>query len=231
MIIVPRRKSIVIIVFTLIAILCIVHIEKNTTSVFSKEPSKKIIIDAGHGFPDGGAVSPYGTVESELNLKIAKKVTHFLKKKGYSVIMTRQGEECLVSDGDSYSNRKQSDMNKRLSIINTSDADIFVSIHMNKFEHSQYNGAQVIFSGNFKESEELAKLIQHELHNIKNNLTKREALKSSRNIFLLKNAKIPAVIVECGFLSNSEEEQNLLDEKYQTELAQAIVKGIEKYYQ
>ncbi len=230
MIIIKRRKSIVAIIFILIGIICVIHTGKITTAVFSKQPSGRIIIDAGHGFPDGGAVSPTGTVESELNLKIAKKVEALLKKKGYTVIMTRTNDECLANEGESYAKRKQNDMTKRLSIISSSDADMFVSIHMNKFKDSRYNGAQVIYSENYKESQELASLIQAELHKIKENKTKRSALNSSRSIFLLKHANIPAVIVECGFLSNFVEEQLLLDDGYREKLAKAIVTGIENYY-
>ena len=101
---------------------------------------------------------------------------------------------------------------------------------MNKFSDSKYSGAQVIYSGNFPESENLASLIQNQLCLFEENKSKRSHLKAPGSIFLLKNAKIPAVIVECGFLSNFEEEELLGNKKYQKKLAGAISKGIQKYY-
>ena len=145
--------------------------------------------------------------------------------------MTRNDENSICDEEKNISSRKKSDMKKRLGIINSSGADMFVSIHMNKFSSSYYCGAQVIYSGNFKESEELARIIQKELHSLPDNKSKREPLKAPSGIFLLRNSQIPAVIVECGFLSNYDEEQLLCTEKYQNSLAKAIAKGIDNYYE
>ena len=218
MIFIPRRKLVIFMLFTCIFALSTFIIHHRSTNVFSDKLTKRIIIDAGHGIPDGVAIGANGTVESTLNIKIAKKIE-------------RTDEDSINTEGKTTASRKRSDMYTRLKIINSSDADMFVSIHMNKFTDPVYRGAQVLYSGNFKESELLAALIQKELHNLSDNKSKRSHLKAPSGIFLLKNAKIPAVIVECGFLSNYEEEKLLNTKEYQKELAKAIAKGIENYYE
>ena len=231
MIFIPRRKIIIFTIFIAMLAFLSITIHHQSSGVFSGEITKRIVLDAGHGLPDGGAIGASGTIESELNLKIAKKVQKLLKKKGYDVIMTREDENSICEDEKGISSKKKRDMQKRLEIMNSAEADMFVSIHMNKFTSSVYRGAQVIYSGNFRESEELAGIIQKELHSLPDNKSKREHLKAPSGIFLLKNAQIPAVIVECGFLSNFDEEKLLGTEKYQDALAKAISKGIENYYE
>lgn len=171
-----------------------------------------------------------GTIESTLNIKIAKLVEKSLTKKGYNVIMTRTDEDAVSDEGKTLAQRKRSDMYKRLETINSSDADMFVSIHMNKFTDSRYFGAQVIYSDNFVQSEQLASFIQSRLCALKENQSKRTHSKAPSGIFLLKNAKIPAVIVECGFLSNYDEEKLLNTPEYQKSISVAIIKGIEDFY-
>ena len=230
MVIVSKRKAVVLLLFVFLASISVVVLHRDERSAFSQAPTKCIIIDAGHGFPDGGAIGMNGTIESTLNLKIALTVENFLKEKGYRVIMTRSDENSLSGEGKTISEKKRNDMNKRLDIINNSHADIFVSIHMNKYSDSRYRGAQVIYSSNFSQSETLAALIQHKLCELSENKSKRTHLQASKSLYLLKNANIPAVIVECGFLSNFEEEQLLITEDYRKKLAKAIVSGIENYY-
>ena len=229
MIIIPVRKLAVFILFVILAGITVLTPSSQITGVFSQAPTNRIIIDAGHGFPDGGAIGISGTIESTLNLKIAKHTQKALEEKGFKVIMTRTDEHALADDGKTIAEKKRSDMNKRLDIINTSEADMFVSIHINKFTDSRYRGAQVIYSGNFVQSENLASFIQTELNALPDNKSKRQENKAPGNIFLLKRATIPAVIVECGFSSNFAEEQLLISDKYQKELAKAIADGIEKY--
>jgi len=228
---IPRRKIIVFTIFIAMLAFLSLTLHHQSSDVFSGDITNRIVLDAGHGLPDGGAIGANGTIESELNLEIAKKVQKLLKKKGYEVIMTRKDENSICEDEKSISARKKSDMRKRLEIINSSGADMFVSIHMNKFSSPSYRGAQVIYSGNYIESEILAGIIQKELHSLPDNKSKRTHLKAPSGIFLLKNAQIPAVIVECGFLSNFDEEKLLGTEKYQDALAKAIAKGIDNYYE
>ena len=230
MIVIARRKVTLLLIFAILFATVLAKTREGTTAVFSNKISQRIIIDAGHGFPDGGAVGSCGSVECTLNLEIAKLIEKELKSKGYDVIMTRTGENCLSDEADSIAGRKRSDMYKRLDIINSSGADIFVSIHMNKFSNPVYRGAQVIYSRNFLQSRSLALHIQAELNNIAENKKKREALKAPSSLFLLKKAQIPSVIVECGFLSNFEEEALLGTKEYQVKLSRAVTSGIEKYY-
>lgn len=231
MILIPRRKIVVFAVFIVIMSFAVATLHYKSADVFGGKITKCIVLDAGHGLPDGGAIGMTGTVESVVNLQITKMTKDILEKKGYEIIMTREDENSIYAEGKSIGEKKKSDMKKRLEIINSSDADMFVSIHMNKFPSPNYCGAQVIYSDNFKESESLAGFIQRQLHTIPENKSKREHLKAPDGIFLLKKANIPAVIVECGFLSNFDEENLLNTEKYQKKIAAAIVKGIENYYE
>lgn len=231
MIIIPRRKLVLMILFAVLFAISIGVERNDEKAAFSGKITKIIVVDAGHGLPDGGAVGMMGTIESELNIKIAKYLEKELITKGFTVIMTRTDESTIANEGKSISERKKDDMHKRLEIINSCDADMLISIHMNKFTDSKYRGAQVIYSGNFPESQTLAGAIQKRLHLLPDNESKRTEAKAPKGIFLLKNANIPAVIVECGFLSNFDEEKLLNTEKYQKELTSAILGGIEDYYE
>lgn len=189
-----------------------------------------VIIDAGHGLPDGGAVGVSGIIEQELNLKIAEKVREVLEAKGITVIMTRETQNGL-STGKSKSIRemKIEDMKKRLSIMKKSDADLFVSIHMNSFQNGSASGLRVFYSQNFEEIKPLAESIQLRMADVTG--AKTSIIKAAdKSLFLLKNPPLPAILVECGFLSNYEEEQNLASSEYQSRLAWAIADAIEKYY-
>jgi N-acetylmuramoyl-L-alanine amidase len=186
---------------------------------------KTIVIDAGHGMPDGGAVSKDGTKEDTLNLKIAKKLEKLLKKSGAKVVMTRTNEKSL---SESKTNNKRDDLNKRMEIRNTSNADIFVSIHLNHFSQSQYSGAQVFYNSSFEKSESLASCIQKNLIEIADPSNSRQ-IKQNNEIYILRNATYPSALVECGFLSNEEETKKLTTDKYQKKLAEAIYKGICEY--
>lgn len=231
MIYISRRKCFVFLFFLLIFIFSLTTAHKKEQSVFSQALTHTVIIDAGHGFPDGGAVGMNGSIESTLNIKIANLIKKELEKSGHTVIMTRKGEDSICRrDGETIAKMKRNDMYKRLDIIKSSSADIFVSIHMNKFTDSRYCGAQVLYADNYRESEKLASFLQKRLCDLEDNKTKRTHSKAPKELFLMKNTSIPSVIIECGFLSNYEEEKLLNSEKYQKELCGAIVKGIKDYY-
>lgn len=229
MIFVVRRRAVIIAAAAALAA-ALPLLFSARTEVLSQRMTKTVIIDAGHGFPDGGAVGMHGSVESTLNLKIAKKTEKILKDKGFHVIMTRRKEDGIHSCEGSVAQKKKDDMRKRLEIINSGKADIFVSIHMNKFTDARYRGAQVIYSANFKESEELAQLIQSAFWKVDKSQAHRRAMRAPSGIFLLKNAHIPAVIAECGFLSNADDEQLLGTDSHRSAVARAIADGIEQYY-
>ncbi len=191
---------------------------------------KKIVIDAGHGSPDGGAVGNSGIPEKDLNLSIAKLVQMYFEQSGIEVVMTRTDDAGLFdADDRSVREKKRNDLRKRERIMNESQADLFISIHMNKFEDSRYSGPQVFYSPNTEFSGQLAEALQSELIAVLQPSSHREIKKASSDIYLLKKAEIPAVLVECGFLSNPQEESLLQNEDYQNRIAWAIYSGVIKF--
>lgn len=207
----------------------------NETVFFEKEvflptEGKTIIIDAGHGAPDGGAVGNTGVLEKDVNLSVARALQNFFESNGTNVILTRSDDNGIYDVDGSIKNKKVSDIKNREEIINEANADLFISIHMNKFPQTQYNGPQVFYSKNNENSEILAKCIQKSMIASLNPENKREAKKADDGIYLLKHTHIPAALVECGFLSNPEEEKKLIDEKYQKQLAWSIYCGIIEYF-
>ena len=198
--------------------------------VFLPSEGKTIIIDAGHGAPDGGAVGSTGVLEKDINLSVAKALQRLFESNGTNVVLTRSDDNGIYDVSGSIKNKKVSDIKNREEIINESNADLFISIHMNKFPQSKYSGPQVFYSANNKNSELLAKCIQESMIAALNPENKREIKKADGSIYLLKNAKIPAVLVECGFLSNVDEEQKLIDENYQRQLAWSMYCGIIEYF-
>lgn len=211
--------------------LCLTWERAQPLETFQGKICGTVIVDAGHGDPDGGAVSKGGTIESELNLAVATKLEEELTERGYRVIMTRTGSEGIFEDSDaSLRAKKKDDMYRRLDIMNEQKADLFVSIHMNQFSSAKYRGAEVLYSSNFAESALLAELIQTELRAINPSEQTRSAKEAEKSIFLLKHAPLPAVLVECGFLSNPDEEKLLCDRDYQARLAAAICQGVLEFY-
>lgn len=186
-----------------------------------------IVIDPGHGGFDPGRVGNSGAHEKDINLSIALKLQAYLEQSGAYVVVTRNTDEGLNEEGDG--SKKRSDMRRRKELINASDGDILISIHQNSFSQSKYKGAQVFYHGHSQEGEQLAKCIQEQLREFVDPTNKREA-KANTDYYVLKTTEIPAVIVECGFLSNAEEEVNLNNETYQEKVAWAIYVGIIEYF-
>ncbi|RJS61104.1 N-acetylmuramoyl-L-alanine amidase CwlD [Bacillus sp. PK3_68] len=188
---------------------------------------KIIYLDAGHGGPDGGA-GDRDALEKDIALAVTKKVRDYLQEQGAIVLMTREKDVDLApSDIQSYRSRKTEDLKKRLQLINDSEADLFVSIHLNAIPSPRWRGAQTFYAPHIEENKELAKALQYELVlNLEN--TNREA-KAINHVYLLKYAKKPGALVEIGFLSNPEEKRNLSTEEYQEKVAASIYKGIMKH--
>ncbi len=171
-----------------------------------------------------------GTPEKDINLQIAKKLSEILRLNGYEVIMTRSEDTGTESDSSaSIAERKKSDMKERLRIINENEDAVFVSIHLNKFTTSSAVGAQVFYSTNHPDSKTLGQSLQQTVKSLLQPENERTIKKGTRSTYLLYNAKIPAVIVECGFLSNSRELELLKTEEYQAKMAFAVFCGIEEY--
>lgn len=191
---------------------------------------KVIVLDAGHGVPDEGAQSSRGTTEAETNLKIALKVQNLLEQTGCTVILTRSDENAIYDlDKNTLKEKKISDIRNRVKIGNNSSADIFVSIHLNKIPQSQYWGWQCFYNSGNENSTKLAKKIQSNLNDSIQKENKRVAMKLD-TVYIMKHVEIPISIVECGFLSNPEEEQKLLEDEYQNRLAWGIFNGIVDYF-
>lgn len=187
-----------------------------------------IIIDAGHGGEDSGAVAEDGTLEKDINLDIANKLNEMLLSSGFHTLMTRE-KDVAIYDQDQDENLRQkkvSDMQNRLELINSTPNNILISIHQNKFPDKKYFGTQVFFSKNNKFSEVLASSIQLSVKNLIQPQNDREIKPANKDIFILHNSKVPAIIVECGFISNDEELNKLNNEDYKSKIAFAIYCGI-----
>ena len=191
---------------------------------------KTVVIDAGHGKPDEGAQSSRGTTEAETNLKIALKLQNLLEQSGSSVILTRSDENAIYDlDAKTLKQKKISDIHNRVKIGNESSADIFVSIHLNKIPQQQYDGWQTFYNAQNQDGQKLAVAIQNNLNKAIQKENNRVA-KSIDNIYIVKHVEIPTTIVECGFLSNPDEEKKLLEDEYQNRLAWGIYNGIIDYF-
>ncbi len=188
-----------------------------------------IMIDAGHGGEDGGAQAG-GVVEKDINLDIARKAADILRLSGYTVKEVRREDVSVYSDdADTLREKKVSDLNNRVKLFNERDNQLVVSIHQNQFDNSKYHGTQIFYSENHPDSVDLAKSIQTSVVLLLQNDNNRKIKPGGKDIFILKNTTVPAVIVECGFLSNPEELQKLTDQTYQKEIAYAIVMGVIDY--
>lgn len=186
-----------------------------------------VIIDAGHGGFDGGAVAPDGTFEKDLNLSVAQKLDTVLKLLGIRTKLLRENDTSLDTDGSTIRERKVSDLKNRLELTKKYPNAIFVSIHMNKYSTAQPHGAQVFYSS-APRSKELAGAVQKEMVLLQTD-NKRAIKPTDGNIYLLDRAVIPSVIVECGFLSNPGDLENLKDTEYQLKLAAVIAKAVLEY--
>ena len=222
MIVLNKKKITMIVVGVFFSIFVfILATEKNNMipTVSLPVSGKTIVLDAGHGKPDEGAQSSKGTTEAETNLKIALKVQNLLEQSGSTVILTRSDENAIYDiDAKTLRQKKISDIHNRVKIGNESSADIFV-----------YDGWQTFYKAGNAEGQKLAVSIQKNLNNAIQKENNRVA-KTIDNIYIIKHIEIPTTIVECGFLSNPQEEKLLLEDEYQNKLAWGIYNGIINYF-
>lgn len=220
----------------LLTVVCIIACigftkEKSVSASGGAEIGKTVIIDAGHGGFDGGAVAEDGTVEKDINLSISLVLRDILKFNGYNVIMTRTDDTATDNaEGASIAKRKKSDLQNRLELMKKNPDAIYVSVHLNKFTTSAANGAQVFYTPNYKEATLLGEHIQSSIVSKLQFENTRVIKKGTSSTYLLRNAKVPAVIVECGFLSNTSELRNLKDKEYQSKMAFCIACGIFDFF-
>jgi len=191
---------------------------------------KVIVIDAGHGIPDEGAESIDGISEAKINLSIALKLQKLLEQSGAIVILTRSDDNGIYDiDSKTLKEKKISDLKNRVKIGNESSADLFISIHLNKISDQKYYGWQTFYKSSDENSIKLAKSIQNNLNKSIQKDNDRVPMKLD-SIYIVKNVDIPITIVECGFLSNPEEEKELLNDEYQDRLAWGIYSGLMDYF-
>lgn len=194
--------------------------------------NKTIIVDAGHGGIDPGALTKdKNTKEKDVNLAITLKLRELIESSGGLVILTREDDSSLYTeDGNKTVRQKYNEnLKNRKELIKDARADMFVSIHLNAFEQSKYYGAQTFYPKGKDDSKELSKYVQQELKRVVDKTNNRE-VKPRDDIYLLKENEIPSMLIECGFLSNEKEAKLLTDEKYQEKIAWAIYVGIQKYF-
>lgn len=199
------------------------------TTAQNVSAAKLILIDPGHGGFDGGARSSDGTDEKELNLIIALKLKSALNREGYDVLMTRDGDFALYEPSTPKGHKKISDLNNRNKIKHSSGCDMFISIHMNWFPETKYYGAQVWYSEN-NSSSVFAGILQGNLKADLDPSNNRKEKLATQYKILKPSQELPAVIVECGFLSNGAECKLLRDDSYQDKIAASITKSIKSYY-
>lgn len=196
--------------------------ESNAVMTMMPTDRKTVIIDAGHGGWDPGKTGTLGENEKDINLKIALKLQAYLEQSGATVLITR-------IDDNSLAEKKRADLKERKALANDSDGDILISIHQNSFPSAKVKGAQVFYHNESEEGKRLAGKIQENMIGFADPENNR-VIKPNTSYYILKNTTIPAAIVECGFLSNSGEEQKLNTDEYQEKVAWAIYMGIIDYF-
>ncbi len=185
-----------------------------------------VVIDPGHGGRDPGKVAVNNALEKDINLEIAMRLKTLLEQNDIKVVMTREEDIGLYEETDS--NKKGADLRKRVEIIHSSQADFSISIHQNSFAQEAVKGAQVFYHSRSTEGKRLAEILQKQLKDSIKDDNHRKA-KSNTNYYMLKHTECPLVIVECGYLSNYQEADLLIEEEYQNEMAWAIHLGIMQY--
>lgn len=221
------RKTIKMIITYVIILVTVISLtltgNKVITTISEQVPldsRKCIVIDPGHGGIDGGATSYTGVLESQLNLEIALRLNDFMHFLGVATIMTRSDDRSIYTQGDTIAAQKVSDLQERVRIVNTTDNAILISIHQNTFHDHHYYGAQVFYS-TAGESKALATQMQAGLISALNPGSNRN-IKKAHSIYLLENINTTGILIECGFISNPEEEAKLRNAEYQKKLSAVI---------
>ena len=208
--------------------------ETPVISVEKPEPTlaRKVVLDPGHGGLDSGSVGINDALEKDINLKISLMLRDMLEMTGFEVIMTRETDVSIHDEGLSkIVVQKRSDLQNRLKIMEENPDAIFVSIHQNKFEQEKYSGAQVFYNERDDRNAVLAGITQDAFIELLQPDNTRVEKTSGSEYYLLHNAPIPAVLVECGFLSNAKEAALLIDEEYQSKVAFVVMTSILRFYE
>ena len=199
-------------------------------TVFSPENEPVFVIDPGHGGIDGGAVGVDGIIEKELNLAISLKLRDMLEFWGYRTVMTRETDVSIHSpEAKTAKQMKTSDLHNRLAIVSRTPGAIYLGIHQNMFGQSRYDGAQMFYGVKSPESEALAEILQSRIAAQLQPENTRRPKRAEDNLFLLRQIDAPAVLIECGFISNPAEAALLRDGEYQNKLAAVIFAAVNEY--
>lgn len=209
-----------VIAINLLTALCADSVITSIASNAAVLGKRTVVIDAGHGGEDGGAVSCTGVAESMINLEISERLRDLMNLLGIPTVMTRTGDYSVYVEGKTLAEKKVSDLNERVRMVREVNEPILISIHQNFFSESRYSGAQVFYAKT-EESELLASQLQQKLVSVINPGSNRRE-KAAQHIYLLESVTCDAVLIECGFLSNPQEENQLRDESYQKKLCCVI---------
>lgn len=198
-----------------------------TASSDSLNTHTTVIIDAGHGGEDGGAISCTGKYESHINLQIALRLEDMMHLLGLQTIMIRSDDRSIYTNGTSIATRKISDIKERVRIVNHTPNALYISIHQNHFANPKYYGAQVFYNP-YADSKLFATQLQSALKSSLDPMNRRKT-KQSNGVYIMEHIACTGVLVECGFLSNPQEEQLLTTEEYQKKIAATIAAATSQY--
>lgn len=217
--------------FVVVGCLLLAHIGSRAVTVMAENSliaeRTCILIDAGHGGIDGGATSCTGVLESQLNLEIALRLDDLLHFLGHNTKMIRKTDTSIHTEGSTIAAQKVSDLKERVRIVNSTKSGLLVSIHQNTFQDDRYSGAQIFYAAN-PESQELAKTLQSAMIQYLNPGSKRQC-KPSDGIYLMQHIQKTGILIECGFLTNPQEEALLRSTEYQQKLSCVIASVVSDY--
>ena len=203
--------------------------DKYIQAMYAATEKNIVVLDAGHGGEDPGAIGMNNVYEKDINLDITFMIGEILSERGFAVVYTRLEDKLLYSEEENIKGfRKISDLKNRCKVAAEYPEAVFVSIHMNSYQNSKYSGLQVYYSENNEESRILASNIQSSVKSEIQNANNR-TIKNGEGMYILENINNPAVLIECGFLTNADECKKLSEKEYQKQLSLAIVCGIIKY--
>ena len=223
------RKMIYLYILILLLFLIVPLLGNHAVTVIANtsEPNHTIVIDAGHGGVDGGAVSCTGVYESHINLEIAEKLEDLMHLLGLRTVMIRNTDSSIHTQGNTIAAKKVSDIKERIRIVESTSNAILISIHQNNFSDQRYSGAQVFYNSH-PISRDLAEKLQSDFR-LNLNPNNRRQIKKSSGVYLMEHIGCPGILVECGFLSNPAEEEKLRDQTYQKRICSVISTTISQF--
>ncbi|MBR0366260.1 MAG: N-acetylmuramoyl-L-alanine amidase [Clostridia bacterium] len=221
-----RKNSLFLLFFISVSVMAACAVSHHALPAFTGAAPVTIVLDAGHGAPDGGAVGVSGTEEKDINLDIVFKLREILTARGVNVILTRDSDSGIYdSSAETIHEKKVSDMKNRLDIINNSNTKLVISIHMNSFNDRSAHGLHVFYARNHPEAEAVAVSVQESIAALTGADT-HTVKAASDTLYLMKAPIPPIILVECGFLSNPDEEALLNTEEYRAKIAFAIANAV-----